>query len=313
MLGWFELGGRFHLAVEAFDGIGRSDFPSGDHLHRHQPFHPPVLGLVDHAHATLAQLLQQDVFAKVLHRGAQRRTVFGNKVGGKMFRGSHSIVDRLKLFRQVGMTRPEGVQVFGMSWPIAVATSGVILVDDQVIGELFDGAEQRIAGNVVRQPWPGGKRNAACRRIGVQATCATSPGRVPWRPFAAGQACRLSSNAIRGRCQPVAPRGHAALPRSCPATRPARNPRFAAVGRSAMRSRIGSKLRRSIPIAVLTAARLGQPIHRPSFVPRQQGECPNGPQESTTRFLPYSTSDTGHQGGQECQPLWAGMPNLPRP
>ena len=167
MLGWFELGGGFHLAVEAFDGIGRSDFPLGDHLHRHQSFHPPVLGFVDHAHATLAQLFQQDVFAKLLHRGARRQTVFGNKVGGKMFRRGHSIVDRLKLFRQVRMTRPEGVQVFGMSWPIAVAASGVILVDDQVIGELFDRAEQRIAGNVVGQPWPAGQRNAAAGRISI--------------------------------------------------------------------------------------------------------------------------------------------------
>ena len=83
-----------------------------------------------------------------------------------MFRRSHSIVDRLKLFRQVGMTRPEDVQIFGMGWLIAVATSGIILGDDQIDGELFDGAKQRIAGNVVRQPWPWGKRDAAAGRIG---------------------------------------------------------------------------------------------------------------------------------------------------
>ena len=78
-----------------------------------------------------------------------------------MFRGSNSIVHRLKLFRKFGMTRLEGVQVFGIRWPIAVATSGIILVDDQVIREFFHGTEQRVAGNVVRQPWPAGKQIAA--------------------------------------------------------------------------------------------------------------------------------------------------------
>ena len=68
--------------------------------------------------------------------------------------GNHSIVDCLNLFCQIGMTRTKKVQVFGMSWTTTVAASGIILVDDQVTGELFDGAEQRITGNVVCQPWP---------------------------------------------------------------------------------------------------------------------------------------------------------------
>ena len=36
----------------------------GDHLHRHEALHPPVLGLEDHAHAPLAQLVQHDIFAE---------------------------------------------------------------------------------------------------------------------------------------------------------------------------------------------------------------------------------------------------------
>ena len=68
-------------------------------------------------------LSEQDVFAKVLARAAQRRTVFGSW-SGEDVGGSHSVVDRLKLFRQVGMTGPESVQVFGMGRPITVATFG---------------------------------------------------------------------------------------------------------------------------------------------------------------------------------------------
>ncbi len=41
-----------------------------------------------------------------------------------------------------------------MSRSVAVAPSDVILADQQVDGKPLDGAEQGIAGGVVRQPWP---------------------------------------------------------------------------------------------------------------------------------------------------------------
>ena len=56
MLGCVELGGRLDLAVEPLTASGDFIVRGGDHLHRHQPLHPPVLGLEDHAHAALASL-----------------------------------------------------------------------------------------------------------------------------------------------------------------------------------------------------------------------------------------------------------------
>ena len=57
-----------------------------------------------------------------------------------------------------------------------------------------------------------------------------------------------------------------------------------------MPSRIGSRHRRLSQIANLTAARLDQSIYRPSFVPRQQGNCPNGPQNGPIDSFPITDS-----------------------
>ena len=63
-VGMIEFRGGFHLAVETLDGIDRSDFFSGDHLHRHQSLHAAVFGLEDHAHSALAQFVQDKVVAE---------------------------------------------------------------------------------------------------------------------------------------------------------------------------------------------------------------------------------------------------------
>ena len=187
------------------------------------------------------------------------------------------------------------VQIFGRSWPITVAASGVILVEDQIIGELFDGAEQRIAGNVVRQPWPSGKRKLLPDTSG-QASCPS----IPRRGCLASVSCREGyAGCLPTPFEVDAHQLYQEVKQRCPllsgdwAGRVLDSRLLAGLPR---RPRIGSKLRRSIPIVVLTAARPGQPIHRPSFVPRQRVRCSNGPRESTARFLPYSTSDPALKG-----------------
>ena len=100
---------------------------------------------------------------------------------------------------------------------------------------------------------------------------------------------------------------YAALPRSCPAIRPARNLRFAAVGRSAMPSRIGSKFRRSAPIAILTAARLGQPIHRSSFVPLTASKLPEGSSRGAIDSIFITDPATGNQMGVQIPKTRGGM------
>ncbi len=64
MLACEKLGRRFHLAVEPLDGPGLLHGRRGEDLDGHRAFHPPVLGLQDHAHAACTQLVQDDVLAE---------------------------------------------------------------------------------------------------------------------------------------------------------------------------------------------------------------------------------------------------------
>ena len=171
------------------------------HLDGDGPVQLLVVGQIDQSETALAQEPFHPVAADPFRLLGQRGLIKQGGPRGSMLLGlstgcvsvgsHHSIVNCLKLFRQIGMNRPEGVQILGRSWPITVAASGVILAKDQITGELFDRAEQRIAGNVVRQPWPWGKRKAAFRHIGASRLCVDSSG-LPGDRFLLGRyACCL--------------------------------------------------------------------------------------------------------------------------
>ena len=63
-VGVFQLGRRFHFAVEPLDGPGLLHGRGREDLDGHQAFHPAVLGLEDHAHPAFADLVQHRVFAE---------------------------------------------------------------------------------------------------------------------------------------------------------------------------------------------------------------------------------------------------------
>jgi hypothetical protein len=56
-----EPGDRLGLSAEAGELSGVVPAASADHLHRHQAIQTHMEGLMDHAHATFAQFLHEDI------------------------------------------------------------------------------------------------------------------------------------------------------------------------------------------------------------------------------------------------------------
>jgi hypothetical protein len=81
-----EPGGGLHLAIEAIDSLRRSHRGRGKHFDGHHPVHAPMQGLDDHAHAALAQLVENHILVEDqvlrLALGHGRRLIAREPVGG---------------------------------------------------------------------------------------------------------------------------------------------------------------------------------------------------------------------------------------
>jgi len=60
-VGMRQPGRSFDLTLEPSQSLRRLGHLGREHLQRHQPFHPPVLGLEDQPHPALAELVENDV------------------------------------------------------------------------------------------------------------------------------------------------------------------------------------------------------------------------------------------------------------
>ena len=104
MLGWFELGSRFHLAVEPLHGRGRLHRGGRERLHRHHSLHPPMLSLEYHAHPALTELVQNAVFPKDQPLGLA--LIDGGGLVAGQFVGAHEFAG--ERFRRPGASDPVG-------------------------------------------------------------------------------------------------------------------------------------------------------------------------------------------------------------
>ena len=97
-VGVFELGGRFNLALETPQRLGRQHDLGRQDFQSDQPFHPSMLGLEHQSHTALAELVEDQIVAQHQRLASARVDLLG-LVGGELLLPDQLASQLLPVFR----------------------------------------------------------------------------------------------------------------------------------------------------------------------------------------------------------------------